>query len=406
MAIALVAAACDARVSLDGTLAYSERGTGSIRLRDLATGEDRVLDPGRLGSVTIAPDGEHVAYLGSDQMLKVADRAGTITPLVKTGAGARGEWVGNELLLVPGGFGTVVFRDLTGMSRIINQYGFVIDPDKNWIAYVAHNGDLFIERLDGTDRQLIDPSPDPTQMYPGRYPLAIAANGAAVVLEDANQFPTKTRIVWRSGPAIDVPDTFGCTTAWGADSFIGASPISADGSELLVQTSTALVALSIQSGATRTLAAFDDNASCGGAGFLGDGRVAWVRVEDHSQSDVGLHLLSLHLIDNGRDHVIAEASGYNVDWSTIALLDDVAIVTDASLVVRFDGSVIAANGSTDRTHVSQILGHVGESGVIAESFDHEVWYVGRDGTGERLVSADVPKDLLGPAAAYASVTPP
>src|SRR4051812_25103662 len=62
-----------------GTLVYSELDTYNIHLIDLATGRDALIDGGMFGSVAIAPDGSRVAYNGIDNLVKVADRARTIT---------------------------------------------------------------------------------------------------------------------------------------------------------------------------------------------------------------------------------------------------------------------------------------------------------------------------------------
>lgn len=78
MVVLAVAVGCGADKPVTGTLVYSEKDTRNVRLLDLETGSSRLVDGGRFGSVSIAPDAMHVAYEGVDRIMKVADRAGTM----------------------------------------------------------------------------------------------------------------------------------------------------------------------------------------------------------------------------------------------------------------------------------------------------------------------------------------
>ena len=64
-----------------GTVVYSEVNSGHIMTVDVATGATTPIDLGFFGDVSIAADGQHVAYMGEDNIPKVTDLSGQVTEL-------------------------------------------------------------------------------------------------------------------------------------------------------------------------------------------------------------------------------------------------------------------------------------------------------------------------------------
>lgn len=182
---------------------------------------------------------------------------------------------------------------------------------------------------------------------------------------------------------------------------------SPDGSELVMQSATGLVAVATATGTTRMLAPFADRISSGGAAFLDASHVLWVRVEDTSVGDVGAFNLTLHVAGPGAaDDVLLDDPHDGAYWPSIAVSPDgvVALPSDV-LLVRTDGTVLAMNDRTDLKAASDILGITPDGrAAITVSQGGDVRYVGMDGSARDLVeAAPGSSDLPAPVASYSPI---
>ena len=391
--------ACSSSTSAPtGTLAYIESGTGHVHARDLASSRDDVLDPGELGSVTIAPDGKHVSYQGTDQVTKIADRSGTVTPMTGRGCTGPATWLTSDLLAYCVSNGTMLLPSIGGTPRMIDNYGIAASEDGATVAYVDLGNNVIVESADGTNSRVLVPAAAGTT----RQTLDVGwLTPASVLVFDSTTYPTALHVgALADGTSVDVPDAFGMGTPFGGPRFLGASQQwSADGSELLLQSTTELDAVSVATGAKRTIAAFADRQSAGGAAFLDDQHVLWVRVDDMSDGDIGMFALSLHLTGpTPTDDVVLDAPGaINTSWPTIAVAPDFIALPSDVLMIDRDGNVLASNPQGE---AEDILGLV-PGGVLTDSSSGEVRHVSTDGADELVITTASGFDqLLGPFAAF------
>lgn len=401
-------AACGASES-SGTVAYAERDTFNVRLLDVATGTSRLIDSGAFAGVTFAPDGTHVAYVGGDHVMKVADRSGTITPVLPGGGGCYSvpAWLSSSSLtycIEDSAHSGMMFVASIGATPRFVETPPAVSPDGTLDSYVNARGDLIIENVDGSDARVLVPSPDPTAMSPAQSAMTFTPDQQAVVVADYRGAPGLHIVRVSDGQSIDVPGVSAGGTPFGPVVFRGASRFSPDGSELVMQSTTGLVAVATATGATRMLAPFADRISSGGAVFLDAGHVLWVRVEDTSIGDMGGFKLTLHVAGPGpADDLVLDDPHGGGYWPSIAVSPAgvVALPSDV-LLVRTDGTVLATNDLADPKAASDILGITPDGrGAITVSQGGDVRYVGVDGTSRDLVQAAVgTSDLLPPVAAY------
>lgn len=410
MVCVLVLAGCSSTDAIEGTLVYSESGTQHVRVVDLRTGVSQLVDGGQFGSVSIAPDAAHVAYEGADWIVKVADRAGTITPVVP-GGGCAGHavWLTNHALVycasVQGQSGMMLLPDLDGAEPRFVGATPAVSGDGTLVSYVDARGDLVVEALDGGEHRALVPSPDPTAMYPTRGVLSFTPDQRAVLVTDYAMYPPKVLIVALSnGASIAVDDAWAGASPIGEPTFYGAAYFSPDGSEIVLQSTAGLVAVDLATGAKRMLVPFADRVSSGGAVFIDAAHVLWVRLENHTVDDIGRYAVSLHVAgpDPG-DDVELDAPGENAFYTSIAVSSAGFIaVPSTALMMSIDGTVLVSN---DRSSIdSAIVDIIGltpdELGVVGVTYGGVVRHVGMDGSTRDLANVGGAADVIGPYAAY------
>ena len=405
VALASISSACSTSPDLEGTLVYRTRD--QIRVLDLATSRDELIDTGNFGSLSIAPDARHVAYAATDRILRIADRTRSIRRLPGGGCATTADWVSSSVLTYCVDNGTRVLPSLDGeLPRLVTGYGASVSNDGTTIAFVNGRGDVVIETVDGRDQRVLLPAEGP------RVQFSIAGftpDQRAILVWDFDSSPGVRIVSVADGSSVVIDEVRFMGTPFGTPRFLGASVYSADQTELLLQSWEGIVAVTLATGAKRVVATFGDRVSAGAAGFLDEGRVIWVRVEDHSVSDIGSFALSLHVAGPTPDDDVALVTSdrRNVRWSSIAVSPAgfVALPSEVSFV-RLDGTVLERNdSSTGQSPLDEILALTSDgNGVIAASSEHEVRYLEPDGTSELLVEADTGSDLLPPFAAYTRET--
>jgi hypothetical protein len=262
-------------------------------------------------------------------------------------------------------------------------------------------GNVDLENLDGTDHRILSPSIAPTSPFPKEAMIGFTPDQRAVLVQDTSVTPSAIHVISTvDGSAIDVADAAVGGTPFGAPRFAGASPFSSDGSEVLLQSTTALVAVTLATSATRTIEAFGPQQSSAGAVFLDDQHVLWVRVDDHSSGDVGSFAESVHVTGPGPtdDVVIDNSHPDNSPISTITVSPEGFIALGgAALLVKPDGTVLVPNDVS----AYDILGVTPDGkGVIVSALDG-VRYVGMNGTTQLIVTpATTAGGLMPPFAAY------
>jgi hypothetical protein len=399
-----------------GTLVYTERATQNIRLLDVQTGVSALIDGGQFGSVSIAPDGAHVAYHGVDQIMKVADRERNVTPLDRGGGcwGA-GVWLTSRAFIYcisnQGSSGYMLLPDLGAPPRFIGAAP-AISSDGTQISYVDARGDLVVEGIDGSNHRVLVPSTDPTAMFHLRNVLGYTPDDHAVLLWDYESSPATLHIVAiADGSSVRVDDVMPAESANGPQAIYGASRFSPDGSEIVLQSSNALVAVNLVTGATRVLAAFADRVSSGGAVFLDATHVLWVRIDNLSVGDIGQYATSLHIAGpNPEDDRILDAPpGTNRFISSVAISSEGFIAWPGEvLMMTPDGTVLVENNdSSPAATIVDVLGATPDGrGVIGLTYDGVVRYIATNGTTRDLATVGGAGDLIEPYAAYTPATAP
>lgn len=391
--------------TVEGTVVYSELGTQDIRILDVATGKSQLVDPGELGAVSIAPDGQHVAYQGIDQVIKVSDRAGNVTPLVPSGgcAGAS-RWVSSSVMTycisTSQERGTMVMPALGSSPRFVSGDGVVVSPDGSLDAFVAQ-GNVVVENIDGSGRRAL-------AMYRDIAVAGFTPDQSKLIVTDFSTSPTRMHLVsLADATSIDLDGVWFDASPFGPTTILGASDSSPDGTEILARTTTDLVALSFSTGMTRVIAPLPDKITYSGAAFLDADHVLWVRSEDLSMGDIGIFKLSVHVAGpTPTDDVVIDApSDTNVVIPTIAVAaDGLLMLASDVLVARTDGTVLFRNTNAQGVELASDLLGLAPDGehAIAISSIGQVRIIGVDGTARDLVVAGGDEtSSLGPFAAYA-----
>ena len=394
-----------------GTIAYLAPGTGSVHVRDLATGADTVLDDGAFAGLALAPDAQHVAYRGDDETLKIADRTGRVMAMLG-GGGCAGpaRWVSPSALLYCTSAGTLILSALDATPRIVPG-AVSISPDATTDAYIAGNGDLIVEDLAGISPRVLVPSPDPTRVVPGERTAGFTPDGRAVLVAAFAAVPNTLHVVQlASAASVDVVGVSSLGTSFGMPVFQGASAFSPDSSELLMQTSTALVAVTLATGAQRTIAAYPAHVRSGGAVFLDATHVLWVADDDESDGDIGRFYLSLHVAGPGAtdDITLDDPRAENQGWNSIAVATGgvIAVPSDVLLVDPTGATVLANDTRSDATNVTDFLGVSPRGDVLGITASGDLRLLGADGANADLFPvAHGPNTAGGPAAAYYAPPP-
>lgn len=409
VALALLSA-CGDNAPGAGTLVYIEPSTQHVRLFDVASGGSWEIDGGMFSNVSIAPDGQHVAYSDTSNVFRVADRSGNITILSVPGGscGSTAQWAANHVLTYCSvdtqNAGTVLLPGLGSMPRYVESYGLAVSHDGALDAYVSTKGDLVIEHVDGSQSRVLIPSANPDAAVPTIAVDGFTPDDRALLVSDSN-LPGLRIVAVANGSSVAVPGVYsGGYSPLGPVQFYGASAFSPDGSEVLADSASALVALSLADGTQRTIAPFQPRFSSAGAVFLDPDHVLWVRSEDRSQGDLGAFVLSLHVTGpDGADVLLDDPQQVNELWPSIAVLPDglVALPSDL-LLVRLDGTVIARNNNPrDGAAVIDLLGLSPGGSAITLSYNGEVSVLAADGSRRGLVRT-AGRESFGPSAAYAS----
>ncbi|HEY1816979.1 MAG TPA: hypothetical protein VGG74_31740 [Kofleriaceae bacterium] len=379
-------------------------------MRNLRTGEDTQIDGGQFGSVSIAPDAKHVAYEGIDEITKYADRSGVVTALPGAGCAGPASWLSSDALVYCVSGGSMLLPALGATPRLISNYGVSVSPDGTEDAFIDGSGDVVLENLDGTDVRVLVPSSDPTETVPHIDVAGFTPDQRALLVLDHSTYPNALEIVaLADGTTTAVSNAFFGGPPVGSIRYLGASGYSADGSELLMQSTTSLIAVNVGTGAVRPIAAFSDGQSSAGAVFLDDQQVLWVRVDDMSVGDEGAYQLSVHVAGPGpADDLVLDPPG-----QTRALLSTIAVspagfiaLPSDIILMKLDGTVLARNGDDGKGGmlVDDILGLTSDgAGVMTVSWDGDVRNYGQDGTSSQIVTTATNTDgLLAPFSAYAT----
>ena len=164
-----------------GTLVFSEANTGNIHAFDVASGHDRLIDgAGAYGSLSISPDQQHFAYVGSDSVVRVADSAGSVTALSppngatdQTACSPGPAWGPNNSLaycIYDQGSMSYGFMPALGVPvRELLATELVIADDASKIVYHRRGpdptqpGDVVVENADGSSQRVLAASTIETQ---------------------------------------------------------------------------------------------------------------------------------------------------------------------------------------------------------------------------------------------------
>ncbi|HEX5059601.1 MAG TPA: hypothetical protein VFV99_09590 [Kofleriaceae bacterium] len=393
-----------------GTVVFTERATQHIRVLDVGTGVSDLIDGGQFGSVSIAPDAAHVAYQGVDQIMKFADRSANVTPVLPGGGCVGpGTWLTSRSLAycatINGNSGFMLLPDLDGTApRFIGPLP-AISNDGHQLSYVDARGDAVIEDIDGANRRVVVPSTDPTALYHFRGVTGFTPDDRAILISDYEMYPAKLRIVaLADGSSIDVDDALDGSSPFGPTLFYGASRFSPDGSEIVLQSTTGLVAIDLGTGTKRVLAPFAPRTSSAGAVFLDAEHVLWVQVENHSVSDIGKYTASLHVAGPTveDDRVLDAPNDENALYPSVAVSPEGFIAWPGNaFMMTMAGTVLVENDYSSPSVYEDILGLTPNGrGVIAITYDGLVRYVDRSGASRDLATVGGTGDLLAPYAAY------
>lgn len=391
-----------------GTVVYSQRDTQDIRVLDLASGNEQLIDNGEHGNVSIAPDAQHVAYMGVDRVVKVADRAATISPLEpRAGLPTSATWLTPTALTYywsnSSSSGVMLLPALGSTPRLFENR-LSVSTDATIIAYVTPTGDVVVENLDGTDSRIVYPSANPTAMFPYRGVL-LTPDKRRAIISDYADYPAKLIIVsLADGSAITVDSSSFGGAICGPEHFLGASMFSADSSQVVISSNGNLAILDLATGNQRPIAAFPPRMSNAGAAFLDDGRVLWARYEDKSVGDAGSYELTLRIAGpNANDDL--ELVNHGGCWPTIAVLSDAIALPDANLFIGLDGTPLVDNNPPNGDFDNEVIGVLPDGrGVVTTTWTRGVRIVGIDGSRRTLASGTTTPSDPGPVAAYTPAT--
>lgn len=405
----LLLAACSTSPSPGtGTIVYAEAATGHVRVLDVATGDDRLIDgAGAFGSVAISRDGRYIAYVGADAIVRVAPRDGAPTQLplpngttaFTTCAGGP-TWGPNNSLaycIYDQGFASYGFVPTPGAPvRKLLATEVAIADDGARIVYHRRTadptarGDVVVENADGSDARVL--RADVIERG-----FAFTPDGLRVVATADD--PAGTRVVIHT-----LAD--GTTTDLGAGNvpraIRGGSIFSPDGSEVLAVLGGELVAVALTTGARRPFVNVTSEMRIGQAAFIDAGRVIYGRLDSRMLpgSSVVETSQSVHAASAaGPTIVMPEADVCYV--RAIALGAAVAAIEcDEATLVSFDGTVHAA--TTARFALG--IGDDGH-GAVTLADDGSLAFVTTDEDVRPLATAmsrsELPDAIFGPVAAYA-----
>lgn len=390
-----------------GTLVFSEASTGHVRALDVATAEDRLIDgTAAFGSLTISRDGQYVAYVGSDSVVRVADSAGSVTALDPpngatdhTGCLLGPVWGSNHSLaycIYDQGYGSYGFMPAPGLPvRKLLATELVISDDGSKIVYHRREsdptkpGDDVVENADGSGQRVLAASTIETRFEftpDGQQVVALAEHPDAyrVVVHSLADGTTSDL-----GPG-DLPTAIE-----------GGSRFSPDHSEVLAVLGGELVAVQPTTGAKRHFATLDTDTKVYQATFIDADHVAYIRVKDSQLGDVITSTSSFRIASASSEVAVVPDTERYCYVQAIAIEHGVAAVEcDTAAIVALDGTVRASTSARFALGITDD----GASIVTLED-DGSVVLVTPNRAPRPLAKATAPSDItglrLGPFAAYA-----
>jgi len=387
-----------------GTVIYSEANTGHLHAVDVASGEDRLIDDGgAFGSLSMAADREHVAYVGTDGVVRVTDLRGNITALElpngstpHTGCGPGPTWGPNNSLtycIYDEGFSSFGFVPAPGAPvRKLIAYEVAVSNDAAAIVYQRRDvdptqlGDVVVENADGSGQRVLARSiierafmftPD------GLHVVAVAENPVAfhVVMHTLAD-----GAVTELGPG-DLPRPIA-----------GGSSFSPDGSELLAVLGSELVAVQPTTGARRHFATLGAGVTIGSAAFIDADHVIYHRREDTTVpgSDVIESAESIRIASASDEITVMPQSGFCAVRAIAVDAGLAAVECNNAAILSFDGTIRASNDALFALGIS-----ADDMGIVTIADNGSVTFLATDGQMRTLATAMNRGTLVGPVAAYA-----
>ena len=339
--VALLLAACGTNGT--GTVVYSAFD-GHIAVVDVASGTSTDLDLGMFGGVAISPDARYVSYIGLDNLPKINDRKGNVTPLASTnGCFGSGTWRTNNALtycvISNVGLGMVGLMPRPGAPArqlSTNTLGFSNDGAR--IAYVENLdpstslGNLVVENVDGAER---------TVLLEGIQvgSLSFLPDDSGLVFDQFPNVDPFAPILQVVSFADHTRRTLGNATL--VQELPGGSRISPNGHEVLALDGSKLVGFDLTTGAARTYTVADPSIGQRAAVYLDDGRVLIGRDMSVFEGDAGISTQQL-MITDGTDSKIVQSTD-NTQCSVVSLSRDVrqiGVTCSVPAVLDFSGAVV------------------------------------------------------------------
>ena len=373
----------------EGVIAFAEPQTLDLRVVDVETGTDKLVDRGFHGSLSISPDGLWIAAVSTDRNVRLFGRDGTKRLSLPPG--------GNECFGTPTWHGDALdwcFEDgegearvllpvATGTPRRIATTNIVFSPDQALVAYTRRNatsapehGDLVLENVDGSGQRILA-----TEVV--QFPAMFSADGRFLL---AVEFSGGTSHVLR----FSVED--GSRTMIGDGSvarpLLPQARLGLDGSEILAAAGQDVFAIDIASGARRAIATLEPETFLIGAAFLDREHVLYMTRRIQSTGDVEVIDEILHVVAANSDTVLTSGchvAGIAPTRGFIA----VSCPGGGATVMTFDGL-----GIFDRAGVEALGFTPDELGIIAVGDDGAIEYLGFEGHTRALGTATTAADAF------------
>jgi hypothetical protein len=392
-----------------GVVAFTEADTGHVAAIDVENGRQWPIDgSGAFGSLSISADRQHVAYVGADAFVRVADLDGTVTKLdpptgvtAMFGCSPGPTWGPNNSLAycIADEYMSYGFMPAPGQpARKLLATDLAISADASTIVYHRRDsdptqlGDVVAENADGSGQRVLAASSLETEFEfapDGRHVVAVA------------EHPDAFRVVVHS-----LAD--GAMTDLGPGNLPlampGGSTFSSDGSEVIAVIGNELVAVQMTTGAKRHFATVDSNATVAQAAFVDADHVIYQRMETTQippGSDIESTSTSLRIASASTEVIAMPDTEGDCFVTGIAIGAGVAAVEcDSAAIVSFDGTFRAS------TNARLALGIADDgSGIITLADDGTVAFVKTNGRvlpiAKALPRSQINGLLLGPLAAYA-----
>lgn len=300
----LVTACSNTGPSGTGVLAYIENGTGNIRTLDLASGRQRLIDPGSFATVSIAADHQYLAYSGFDQIMKVSDLSGDVTPLPPGATGCLGAGVwgpGDSLSFCVGKStecGTEFVPSVGGQPRLLAGYSVATSADGSLVIYEQQlepcgpsiTFDVVVENVDGSGHRVLAAgltNPGPIVITPDQQHVVTYGGSGTVMFSIADGTSTDLGtggLCYLSGPGGE------------------RAQFSPDGEQLLICDGPRLVSVDLVTAARQTLVEVGAGEWVGPAAFVDATHITYTHTIDATPgSDTPQYTSSVHLLSDSND---------------------------------------------------------------------------------------------------------